>query len=396
MTCQSSVFRISIWLTMVSLLACSHRQDNSRSSSRHSNSASDTLATLAKNRGFYFGTFFFDPANTFQRQPATSEFNLYTLPVFIDQVWPTKDGSFDWKYVKQVADFAPSDVAFKIPGLIWCGHIPKAHWLKTGTYTGAEIRAFMNKYLEGVFHFIQSNYPNRKIIAWDIVNEPISFSPTSDSCVWHKIGLEDENPATTGYHYIDLAFNKARELAPKAKLYLNNFGAEGLGTWSDRMFHLVHSLKAKGIPIDGVGLQSHFMVRSGGPMPALPACAVDPLRPLCFPLFSEVPSLEELSQNLSRISSIGLETMLTEVDISIREGDIDRKTLEKQADGFRTLLRACLKNLSCKSFSTWGVGDNDSWIPKFFPGWGHPLIFDEGYKRKSTIYATVRAELMDK
>lgn len=85
--------------------------------------------------------------------------------------------------------------------------------------------------------------------------------------------------------------------------------------------------------------------------------------------------------------------MITEADISMRDGDIDRKTMEKQAEGYRTLLRACLKNPSCKSFSVWGVGNHDSWIPKFFPGWGNPLIFDDAYKRKKTVYEALSAEL---
>lgn len=259
------MIRVLVLLVAFLCAACSFRQNPSRSTSRPSDATPETLASLAELRGIHFGTFFFDPTGTLRNHDATREFNLYTLPVFIDQVWPTKDAPFNWTYVKQVADVAPSGVAFKIPGLIWCGHIPKNHWLKTGKFTGAEVQVFMNKYLEEVFHFIQANYPKRTIIAWDIVNEPISFSPTSDSCVWHKIGLEDENPSTNGYYYMELAFKKARGLAPKAKLDINNFGAEGLGTWSDRMFQLVSSLKAKGVSMDGVGLQSHFMIHSGGP-----------------------------------------------------------------------------------------------------------------------------------
>lgn len=131
-------------------------------------------------------------------------------------------------------------------------------------------------------------------------------------------------------------------------------------------------------------------------MPGLPECATDPLRPLCFPLFSEVPFFDALSQNLDRIALLGLETMITEADISIRNGDIDHITLERQAYGFRALLKACLKKPSCKSFTVWGVGDNDSWIPKFFPGWGHSLVFDEAYKKKSSVYDAIRTELLDR
>jgi endo-1,4-beta-xylanase len=55
-------------------------------------------------------------------------------------------------------------------------------------------------------------------------------------------------------------------------------------------------------------------------------------------------------------------------------------------------VHACLGAASCTAFSTWGVGDRDSWILQFFSGWGYPLLFDTSYQPKPAFTA-LKSEL---
>ena len=63
-----------------------------------------------------------------------------------------------------------------------------------------------------------------------------------------------------GPDYVQQAFVWAREADPQAKLFYNDYGGEALGPKSDSIYSLVRNLKARGVPIDGVGLQSHFSI----------------------------------------------------------------------------------------------------------------------------------------
>lgn len=55
--------------------------------------------------------------------------------------------------------------------------------------------------------------------------------------------------------YVADAFKAARAASPKMKLFYNEYGAEGLGVKSDKVYNLVKGFLASGVPIDGVGLQ---------------------------------------------------------------------------------------------------------------------------------------------
>ena len=402
---------ISLALLFVALQGCFRGSDQSGSVSSFSETESDTtLGSLAEARGIRLGTFFFDPDGQLRQIPAVREFNLYTLPVFFTQIWPERnaapDDVRDFHFATDVGDFAPPGTVFKIPGLIWCGPVSfkeNAHqqfWLNDQNLSGQDMRRIMDSYLERTITFFQNRYPDR-IIAFDIVNEPISYNRDSRRCPWHRIGLDDGDPSTDGYKYIELALKKARELAPNAKLYVNNFLAEAEddSAWSSRMNELIDDLKARDVPLDGVGLQSHFMIQSGDLLPAKPECAVYPLpsdvedQGICSQL-PPMPAFDLITKNLNRLAALGLETMITEADLSIRDEDVSPLTLAQQANDYRLLLRACLISNNCKAFTTWGVGDADSWIPDDanFEGWGHPLLFDSDYKPKMACDA-IRAEL---
>lgn len=83
-----------------------------------------------------------------------------------------------------------------------------------------------------------------------------------------------------GEDYVEAAFQWAREADPDAKLFYNDYGIAGLGPKSDAVYNMVKDFKQRGIPIDGVGFQTHFW--TGG-----------------------YPSKAEIAENMARIEALG-------------------------------------------------------------------------------------------
>jgi len=97
------------------------------------------------------------------------------------------------------------------------------------------------------------HYPG-KIFAWDVVNEAIADNGALRSSIWY------DQPGTglIGTGYVEQAFRWAREAAPDALLFYNDYNVEGPGTKFNALYNLVKDFVDRGVPIDGVGLQMHL------------------------------------------------------------------------------------------------------------------------------------------
>jgi endo-1,4-beta-xylanase len=62
---------------------------------------------------------------------------------------------------------------------------------------------------------------------------------------------------TLGEGYIADAFRWARAADPDVLLFYNEIGIERLGAKSDFTYAMLSDLLESGVPIDGIGLQSH-------------------------------------------------------------------------------------------------------------------------------------------
>ncbi len=192
------------------------------------------------------------------------------------------------------------------------------------------------------------------------MNEAIESDGSLRSNVWSR-GI--------GPDYIDLAFTWAHEADPAAELYYNDFGLELGGPKTDAVYKLVRDLEKKGVPIDGVGFQTH-LINQVSP----PAAKFEPI--------------------LQRFADLGLDVAITEFDdaLKLTDGKASAAALEQQAVTYRGYLGACLAVVRCRSFTIWGFTDKHSWIPDFLPGYGAALPFDENYRPKPADDAMV-AEL---
>ena len=181
--------------------------------------------------------------------------------------------------------------------------------------------------------------------AWDVVNEAVSDDGAGlrDTVFRQKLGDG----------YIAEAFRLAREVDPAALLFYNDYGGEGMGAKSNRIFELLRSLLADGVPIDGVGLQMHVSANSR-------------------------PSDASIAANMRRLADLGLRVHISEMDVKVNgvAGSTDQK-LDAQKSAYKSIVAVCLAEPRCEAVPFWGVTDAHSWIAG-----DTPLLFDAQYAPK--------------
>ncbi len=254
-------------------------------------------------------------------------------------------GSFDFGAGDQIAEFAESNgMQIKGHALVWHNQLPG--WVQN---LGSEnaVRSAMLNHIDGVMQHYEG-----RIHAWDVVNE-----------AWNEEGTALRNSVFYQYlgaDYIDEAFMRAREVDPDAKLFYNDFDAEDMGTKSDAQYEMVASMVERGIPIDGVGLQMHIRIPD-----------------------SE-PSIEDLTANLDRLTALGLEVHISEVDVRLCNGE----TEQQQRDRLHDVIEVCMQEPLCTAITTWGITDKYSWLnDSGAPGCPggetpYPLLWDDNYQKK--------------
>ena len=244
-------------------------------------------------------------------------------------------------------------------------------WIHNGDFNREEMIKILDDYIDTVM----SRYSDR-IDEWVVVNEPIWWGSEGGlkKHVWKDRIGED---------YIELAFRKAREVAPNAVLILNEVGVDYVGqkrfgTAEEDFYNLVKGLVDKGVPIDAVGFEFHLTI------PEHPS--------------QTEPTVDKIVANFERYGELGLDVMVTELDVKIEE-PITQEKLERQAEVYAIVMEAVLKSDSSRSISVWGQSDRYSWItyskyhwpnlPDQFAGYSAPNLYDENHKPKPAYYAVI-------
>ncbi|WP_037608559.1 endo-1,4-beta-xylanase [Streptacidiphilus rugosus] len=307
------------------------------------------LKTLAEAKGRYFGTALTQsnlsvPALT---AVAAAQFDMVTPGN--EMKWDTTEpsnGSYNFAPGDQIVSYAQS-IGAKVRGhnLVWHSQLPS--WVSS--LPTAQVQAAMEAHIT-----TEATHYKGKVYSWDVVNEPFNEDGTL---------RQDAFYAAMGSGYIADALRTAHAADPGAKLYLNDYNIEGENAKSDAMYNLVSSLKAQGVPIDGVGLESHFIL-------------------------GQVPST--LQANMQRFAALGVNVAVTELDDRIQL-PASSANLSQQASDYAAVVNACLTVTGCVGVSQWGVGDADSWIPGTFSGYGAATMYDNNYQPKPAYSAVVTA-----
>ncbi len=277
-------------------------------------------------------------------------------------------GTFFWDDADEIVKFAQDHgMAIRGHNLVW--H-QQAGWLSPdGTSLGAGVQASdLPTLLENHIRTVVGRYAG-KIAAWDVVNEALADGLPAGRTVEGSLRQSfwtTYYPAASKLQFIEDAFRWAHEADPAAKLFYNEYGAEGLSsTKSAYLYALVQRLLADDVPIHGVGLQMHIDA-------------------------SGFPLNDGFADEVKRFTDLGLEVQITEADVRIAVPP-SQSALDTQASIYQGLLTACLQNPKVTAFLTWGLDDGHSWIPNTFPGYGAGLPFDASYAPKPAFDALVAA-----
>ncbi|WP_338290075.1 endo-1,4-beta-xylanase [Luteolibacter sp. LG18] len=287
---------------------------------------------------------------------------------------------YDFKAADAYADFAKANqMALIGHTLVWHSQTPQ--WVFQGDGGQQATREVLLKRMRDHIHAVVGRYKGR-VKGWDVVNEALSDGGPDvlrDS-PWRRIIGDD---------FLDQAFRFAKEADPKAELYYNDYGLENERKRSNCV-KLLRGMLDRGVPIDGVGTQSHFQL--------------------------EKPSLDEVEKTIKAFSELGLKVMVTELDVDVlpsrgnpsiadinrrEQGDasldpyvsglpaeMQQKLAKRYADLFSVYLR---NRKSVARVTLWGLDDGQTWL-NGFPIRGrtnHPLLIDRDLKPKPAFFSVL-------
>ncbi|KAK2038779.1 family 10 glycosyl hydrolase, partial [Colletotrichum somersetense] len=257
-------------------------------------------------------------------------------------------GVFTYSYADVVPDFAKKNgQILRCHTLLYRAQTPQ--WVTNGKWTKAQMTSVITTHINNVVgHYKGQCY------SWDVVNEAIDDSGVyrQDTAFYNVLGLD----------YVPLAFKTARAADPAAKLYYNDYNIENVNTKQQKTLELVKYVQAAGAPIDGVGMQGHFIVGS-------------------------MPSQADLENAANQYTALGVEVAYTEFDIKFTSLPYTAAGLESQAQAYVNVIKACLNVEGCVGWTIWDWTDKYSWVPGTFPGQGGACLWDNNFKPKPAYYS---------
>ena len=248
--------------------------------------------------------------------------------------------------------FGPADEMFawaKARGMALRGHTlvwvePKwlPPWLAEMDF-GARPAAAMERLLAEHVAAVCGHF-GRDVESWDVVNEAVD--PATGSL--HENAF---TRAMGALPHLARMFELAREHAPHAELVYNDYmgwGADGAKHRAG-VLRLLADLKARGAPVQALGVQAHIGVWS-------------------LPATTSAATVAEWRRFLDEVAGLGLKLLVTEFDVNdqalpgaVAERDAGVAALARDWLDV-TLAQPRLNRLLC-----WGLADHHSWLQDFAP-----------------------------
>ncbi len=291
------------------------------------------------------------------------------------EVLAPAEGIFDFRVADKFVAYS-KQLGLKVNGhcLVWHSQAPD--WWFTNGYAASPVSKEVLK--ERLIKHIKTVVGHFKgqVFGWDVVNEAIEDDGSFRKSKYYNL---------LGEEFIEIAFRAAHEADPDAELYYNDYSMSGAKK-REAVCRLVKNLKAKGLRIDGVGMQSHNGL--------------------------DYPDLNEYEKSIDAFAACGVKVMITELDINVlpnpqgfggadiaQNFELQQKynpyTAGLPADKQKELNKRWLDLFKIYykhreqigRVTLWGVCDENSWLN----GWpikgrtNYALLFDRQYQAKPVV-----------
>ncbi|MHA7964197.1 endo-1,4-beta-xylanase [Paenibacillus sp. CAU 1782] len=291
-------------------------------------------------------------------------------------------GVFNWTGADQIRDYArDNDMNLRFHTLVW--HEQGADWMLKDE-NGIELEAtpenkeLVLQRLETYLREVVGRYKD-DVRDWDVVNEVIDENRPDGmrNSAWYRL---------TGLDFIRTAFEVTREVAgDDAKLYINDYGTHQPRK-RDFLYDLAVGLRNEGVPIDGVGHQTHINIAS--------------------------PSIGLISDSIRKFGEAGFDNQLTELDISVYTNNTDAYTvvpegvLADQGYRYKELFQelrsldlegkaAGAENGWISNVTLWGIADDHTWLHnRPIARQDAPFPFDKNYRAKPAYWGMVNPAML--
>lgn len=257
-----------------------------------------------------------------------------------------------------IAGFA-RDNGMKMRGhtLLWnrVEYMPK--WLLNIDFGSNPARG-AERYLRDYIRQVCTHYGDQ-IISWDVVNETID----------PKTGEIRDTPFTKalGFDCIRIAFEAAREYAPKAQLVYNDYMSWERGNETHRkgVLKLLETLRAKNVPVDGFGVQSH--IGNDGHI--------------------KEAQHDQWRAFINAAVDMKYKLLITEFDVNDKDLPTDTAVRDAGvAAAAKDYLDMMFSYKELDQFLCWGMSDNHSWLQGWMPRADktpqRPTPYDAQYRPK--------------
>ena len=253
--------------------------------------------------------------------------------------------TYDYARADRIMDFA-AEHGMGVRGhtLVW--HHPRwfPAWIESHDY-GARPAAEAERLVVEHINAIVARYGDR-IDSWDVVNETVDPATGRLRRTALSRHLGDEA-------IIDLAFHTARAAAPDAQLVYNDYMSWEAGheTHQAGVLRLLEGMKARGVPLDALGVQSH--IGSGNSDDSV---GFDTAQEANWRRF------------MDEVTGMGLDIVISEFDVHDRNLPADIPSRDRAvADLARRYLDLMLSYPQTKDVLAWGMADSHSWLQGNWP-----------------------------
>ncbi|MGW3888039.1 endo-1,4-beta-xylanase [Micromonospora chokoriensis] len=299
--------------------------------------AGTTLGASAAEKGRYFGAAVaaYKLSDSAYTTILNREFNSVTPEneMKMNATEP-QQGRFSFTDADRIVSHARSR-GMSVRGHTLAWHSQQPGWMES--MSGSALRSAMLNHVTQV-----ATHYRGQVVAWDVVNE--AFADGSSG------GRRDSNLQRTGNDWIEAAFRAADAADPNAKLCYNDYNTDN---WTHAktqgVYNMVRDFKARGVPIDCVGFQSHFN--------------------------NDSPYVSNYRTTLSSFAALGVDVQITELDIQ-----------GASPNTYRSVVEDCLAVSRCTGITVWGIRDSDSWRSS-----QTPLLFNSNGSKKPAYDAVLAA-----